>query len=311
MVAVHPSINSMWSFLIDLLRRPGSTHTVVVMDDEKVGRTRRYQVQPKRLVAIWGASLLLFGMLGASLLSFTPLRTFIPGYGTEEVQRSARLNAIRVSALKDSVAAQRHYIKRLQQLITGQVDSVARTGRSKPKASRSARNDRSARERRTTSDGGGAKKRARAHGQPAVTTSSFPVHGAEEERVRPTLSLPVESPVEAGFTTRSFDVDDAHFGIDLAVSEGTPVRAVGDGYVVLADWTQKGGYTVVVQHTGGYLSVYKHNKQLLKQTGDRVRAREALAVSGNSGEVTTGPHLHFELWRNGLAQDPRPYVAGW
>jgi murein DD-endopeptidase MepM/ murein hydrolase activator NlpD len=89
------------------------------------------------------------------------------------------------------------------------------------------------------------------------------------------------------------------------------VRAVGSGYVVLADWTQEGGYTVAVQHSDGYLSVYKHNKQLLKQIGDRVQAREALAVSGNSGQMTTGPHLHFELWRNGLAQDPRPYVAGW
>jgi murein DD-endopeptidase MepM/ murein hydrolase activator NlpD len=127
----------------------------------------------------------------------------------------------------------------------------------------------------------------------------------------PSLSLPVQAPVDTGFPTRRFDAGDGHFGIDLAVSEGTMVRAVGAGYVVLADWTQEGGYTVVVQHSDGYLSVYKHNKRLLKQIGDRVQAREALAVSGNSGQMTTGPHLHFELWRNGLAQDPRPYVTGW
>jgi murein DD-endopeptidase MepM/ murein hydrolase activator NlpD len=117
--------------------------------------------------------------------------------------------------------------------------------------------------------------------------------------------------VNTGFPTRDFDAADAHFGIDIAVSEGTLVRAVGEGYVVLADWTQGAGYTIAIQHADGYLSVYKHNKRLLKKTGDRVQAREALAVSGSSGEVTTGPHLHFELWQNGLAQDPRPYVTGW
>ncbi|MFB6099440.1 MAG: murein hydrolase activator EnvC, partial [Salinibacter sp.] len=92
---------------------------------------------------------------------------------------------------------------------------------------------------------------------------------------------------------------------------GEYIRAVGDGYVVWADWTQDGGYTIAVQHANGYLSVYKHNKRLLKHIGDRVRAQERLAVSGNTGAITTGPHLHFELWRNGLALSPRAYVAGW
>jgi murein DD-endopeptidase MepM/ murein hydrolase activator NlpD len=304
----------MWSFLVNLLRRPGSTHTVVVMDEEEVGRTRRYQVRPSGLVTVWGISLLLMSIAGASLLAFTPLRTFIPGYGTEELRRNARLNAIRVAALQDSVTVQRHYIKRLQQLVTGQVDSAARTpARPAPdphpgSASRADR--RSVPEPAPAPEGDRGK--ASRHEQPALSASSFPVGGASKDGyVRPSLALPIQSPVETGFTTRSFDAASAHFGIDLAVSEGTLVRAVSEGYVVLADWTQEGGYTVAVQHADGYLSVYKHNKRLLKRTGDHVQAREALAVSGNSGEMTTGPHLHFELWRNGLAQDPRPYVTGW
>ncbi len=303
----------MWSFLFDLLRRPGSTHTVVVMDDEAVGSTHRYQVRPKRLLAVWGVSLLLVGGIGAILLAFTPLRTFVPGYGTEDMKRSARLNAIRVSALEDSVTVQRHYIKRLQQLVTGQVDSAAAGAGGASRMPQAARRGQSSGGRPPSEapDSPDRNREARPHEQPAIASASFPVRGGKEETVRPNLALPIQAPVESGFTTRTFDADDAHFGIDLAVSEGTPVRAAGDGYVVLADWTQEGGYTVAVQHMDGYLSVYKHNKQLLKQTGDRVKARETLAISGNSGEVTTGPHLHFELWRNGLAQDPRPYVAGW
>jgi murein DD-endopeptidase MepM/ murein hydrolase activator NlpD len=307
----------MWSFLLDLIRRPGSAHTVVVMDDEEVGRTHRYRVRPRRLIVAWSMSLLLVGGIVVSLLAFTPLRTFIPGYGTEELRRNARLNAIRVNALQDSVTVQRRYIRRLQQLVTGQVDSVARTAAAEDPEPQSPQEPMAS--RRTvpepgspgTGEGGG-----QAHEQPAVAVSSFPAtERAREEREEayalPSLSLPVQAPVKTGFPTRSFDASDAHFGIDLAVSEGKQVRAVGEGYVILSDWTQEGGYTVAVQHADGYLSVYKHNKRLLKQTGDRVEAREALAVSGNSGEVTTGPHLHFELWRNGLAQDPRPYVTGW
>jgi len=312
----------MWSFLSDLLSRPGSSHTIVVMDDEAVGRTRRYEVRPKGLVAAWGGSLCLVLLLGASLVAFTPIRTFIPGYGTEELRRNARLNALRVSALQDSVTVQRRYIQRLQQLLTGQVDSIAQRQRPSSREPGSEQEDLP----RPTPDPQGvsptnpersspADDDVRSHEQPAIAATSFPVSdqrgGRADEYVTPSLSLPVQAPVETGFPTRSFDARNAHYGIDLAVSEGSTVRAVGSGYVVLADWTQEGGYTVAVQHSDGYLSVYKHNKQLLKQTGDRVQAREALAVSGNSGQMTTGPHLHFELWRNGLAQDPRPYVAGW
>ena len=81
--------------------------------------------------------------------------------------------------------------------------------------------------------------------------------------------------------------------------------------MIFADWTHEGGYTVTVQHADGYLTVFKHNQRLLKRVGDRVRAREAVAMSGNSGEITTGPHLHFELWHNGLAQDPSFYFIGY
>lgn len=305
----------MWSFLTDLFRRPGSTHTVVVMDGEEVGQTHRYDVRPGRLLYAWGGSLLGALLLGTALIAFTPLRTYIPGYGTEELRRNARLNAIRVAALQDSVAVQQHYIERLQQLLTGQVDSVARTASQSVTPSR--RTQEPSTDERTVPEPAASQQDTQAHQQPAVSASSFPVSGPggsgprKDNYMRPNLSLPVEAPVETGFPTRNFDAGDAHFGIDLAVSEGTLVRAVGEGYVILADWTQEGGYTVAVQHADGYVSVYKHNKQLLKQTGDRVEAREALAVSGNSGEITTGPHLHFELWRNGLAQDPRPYVTGW
>jgi len=307
----------MWSFLARLFRRPGVTHTVIVLDAEEVGRTHRYSVHPKRILVAWGSSLLLIALAAAALVAFTPLRTHIPGYGTKQLEQSARLNAIRVDALQDSVAVQRQYIKRLQQLVTGQVDSLARSPVQRTASTQQpVEREPASRRLRAAADQGEESDRGDAHQQPALSASSFPATDeaqtdASRSYVMPSLSLPVKSPVTTGFPTRSFDASDGHFGVDIAVSEGTYVRAVGEGYVVLSDWTQGGGYTIAVQHSDGYLSVYKHNKRLLKQTGDRVQAQEALAVSGSSGEMTTGPHLHFELWQNGLAQDPRPYVTGW
>jgi murein DD-endopeptidase MepM/ murein hydrolase activator NlpD len=301
----------MWSFLSDLARNPGTTYTVVLMEREGVDQARQYELQPKNLAVTWGATLLLVFVLAASLTAFTPVRQFIPGYGTEELRQNARMNLLRVQALQDSLAVQRRYVDRLQQLMTGRVDSVAQQDAPAEPAERSegeaAGEVPSPRE---PSSGDWED-----HRQPAVSVSSFPASGA----ARPSgsssglasLPLPLTSPVETGFPTRGFDARSGHYAIDIAVSEGEFVRTVGEGYVVLADWTQDGGYTIAVQHADGYLSIYKHNKRLLKNVGDHVRAQESIAVTGNTGEITTGPHLHFELWHDGLAQDPRPYVAGW
>jgi len=301
----------MWSFFADLVRNVGTEHTIVVMDAGEVGQTRRYQLHPFRMMLAWGGSLLAASLLVGVLFAFTPLRTQIPGYGTEKLEKSARLNTMRVQSLQDSLAAQRHYVRRLRRLITGRVDSVVSSGPAPPdRPPAMAEGARRSRE----SERDGASPDENAHEQPALAPSAFSPSRRASVGERAALSglpVPVSPPVASGFPTRDFDAQTGHYGIDVAVSEGEFIRAVGDGYVVWADWTQDGGYTIAVQHDDGYLTVCKHNKRLLKHSGDRVRAQEPIAVSGNTGAITTGPHLHFELWRNGLAQDPRSYIAGW
>jgi murein DD-endopeptidase MepM/ murein hydrolase activator NlpD len=299
----------MWSFFADLIRNVGTEQTIVVMDTEGVGKTRRHQVRPSRMLMTWGGSLLGIGGAVALLIAFTPLRTQIPGYGTKEMQENARLNTLRVQALQDSLSAQRKYIQRLRRLITGRVDASS-TPEGATSQSGSGGRARSSGEEEPSASGEAVEASARpVHRQPAFAPTEGARDGAPDALAG--LSFPLPPPVTNGFPTRDFDVDTGHYGIDVAVSEGEYIRAVGGGYVVWADWTQDGGYTIAVQHAGGYLSVYKHSKRLLKQLGDRVTAQEPLAVTGNTGAVTTGPHLHFELWQNGLAQGPDSYIAGW
>jgi len=299
----------MWTFLSDLAEHWQASLTVLVMNDEGVDPARRHQVHPKNLGLLWGATIGVAVLLTVSVVAFTPIRTLIPGYGTEEVQRSAQLSAMRVDALQDSLTVQSRYIERLQQLMTGR---VAPTDDAPPEASSP---DPSSRRRSAPQQ---SRNLPEDHQQPAMSVTSFPAgEGAESVRateaaeVLPSLRMPLTPPVETGFPTRGFDARDGHYAVDIAVEAGSYVYSVGDGYVVFADWTNDGGHTIAVQHADGYLSVYKHNQRVVKRVGDRVRQQETVAISGNSGEITTGPHLHFELWRHGLAQDPGPLFEGW
>lgn len=118
-------------------------------------------------------------------------------------------------------------------------------------------------------------------------------------------------PPLTGFVSRDFNPEIDHWGVDLAVPEGTAVVAPADGIVVMADETLSGGRTLVLQHARGLTTVFKHNTRLLVRAGERVRAGAVVALSGNTGEWTDGPHLHYEVWQDGEAVDPKPFLAPW
>ncbi len=123
------------------------------------------------------------------------------------------------------------------------------------------------------------------------------------------LSLPEAIPAfvlpVSGLITGEFSLRLRHFGIDIAVREGTPVRAIESGTILFADWTLRTGYTVVIAHPGGWLSVYKHNQRVVVQEGDWVDQGQPIAYAGNTGLYTRGPHLHLEVWYQGLPVPPR------
>jgi len=112
-----------------------------------------------------------------------------------------------------------------------------------------------------------------------------------------------------GLIITGFQPAQKHYGIDIVAKKDEPVKATLDGKVVLATWTSETGNVIAVQHKNNLISFYKHNAVLLKQAGDYVTAGEAIAIVGNSGELTSGPHLHFELWHNGTAIDPQNFIA--
>ncbi|CAD5271199.1 MULTISPECIES: M23 family metallopeptidase [unclassified Imperialibacter] len=113
----------------------------------------------------------------------------------------------------------------------------------------------------------------------------------------------------SGIISDKFNPKNNHYGTDVVAKKDEPVKCVADGTVILADWTQNDGYVIGIQHRSNLISVYKHNSELLKNVGSFVSAGEIISIIGNTGELTTGPHLHFELWHNGMPVDPEEFVA--
>ena len=292
----------MTDFLRDLFSHPGSARTVIVLEPDTMSTPRQYEVRPG--YALYAAVIGIVG-LGALLVAaivLTPLRGLILGPGTGELRGVAEANAQRAAALEDSLALQYQQIAQLRAIITGEMDDLGEDVLD-PAAFSLPDPD-------SLPDAPEAgPPAAGAQAQPALPLRTLgPATDAERDARAARayldgLRLPALPPVD-GVLSRGFDAARGHFAIDLAATVGTPVHAFADGYVVFSDWTHAGGHTIAVQHPGGYLSVYKHNSRLLKRVGERVRARETVALSGNTGEITSGPHLHFEVWRDGLAQDP-------
>lgn len=289
----------MLSFLREFIRTPRATHTVLLVEENSLEAPRSYQLRSPWVLGGLLACMLVPGLLMVALLVATPLRELIPGYTADDVRREALQHTARLAALEDSLRLQEEYAELLRGLLMGQPTTTLLSDTSSivlpdsgplPALSLSALPPE---EPSALSETG--------TGLAAVLTSEGPYPAS--------LRWPVLPPAE-GFVTRGFDPRTGHYAIDIALQQGSPVRAIGDGFVVFADWTHEGGNVMAVQHADGFISLYKHNQQLLKRVGDRVRVRETICLSGNSGEITTGPHLHFELWHNGLAQNPRAFLIG-
>lgn len=297
-------------FFRDLFGRPGAARTVILLEPDTMSTPRQYEVRPGYALyaAVIGVVLLAAALVAAIVL--TPLRGLLAGPGAGELRGVAQANAQRAAALEDSLTVQYQQIEQLRAIITGDLDAMG-DGALDPEAFALPSDPGAALAEAAPAETG---DRA-AHAAPALPMRSLGPARPDLSRAGRTASayvdglrVPARAPVD-GVLSRGFSAERGHFAIDLAATEGTSVRSFGEGFVVFADWTHDGGHTIAVQHPDGYLSVYKHNSRLLKRVGERVRARETIALSGNTGEITSGPHLHFELWRDGLAQDPAAFLT--
>ena len=232
-------------------------------------------------------------LIASLIIVFTPLRNYLPGYMNTEIREQVVNNALRADSLQWLLERQRMYIMNIQDIISGniKVDSVHTID--------------SLTETRTEE----LMERTQAE-------EEFRKQYEETERYNLTTIDKAQAITgliffrpTRGMVSSGFDANQKHFGIDIAASPNESVLATLDGTVILATYTADTGYVIQVQHSQNLISVYKHCGSLLKKVGDSVKAGEAIALVGNTGEKTTGPHLHFEIWNRGRALDPSKYIV--
>jgi len=237
--------------------------------------------------------------LTTSLIFFTNLRTFVPGYADiEQHPELMRLNED-FRLIEDELIAQRAYTENFRKILVGEIEmpevselTAEEFPDSLLSVERIAEDELLRKEielDKQISQTGNLSRTSQAVGVPLDQTYLLP---------------PLSGSVSA-----KFDPKINHFGSDVTAPKNTPIKAVKDGFVFLADWTLETGHTLGIQHDNNVISFYKHNSSLLKKTGDLVKSGEAIAIIGNTGTHSSGPHLHFELWYKGLPVNPEEYLS--
>ena len=233
-------------------------------------------------------------ILTTLLIAYTSLREYIPGYVADFETQENKIKKLAYTSDSFSVELENYklYVKNIDDILNGRVQKADLQKVVTPPDSIGHINkiDLNATER----------------------DSAFRLEIEKEDRwnfeqTNRVPELVLFKPVN-GIITGEFDVANEHFAIDLACRKGEPIKAVADGTVIFADWTSSTGYVIILFHKNNMMSVYKHNSELYKEIGELVKAGEVIATAGSEGELSTGPHLHFELWLNGIPVDPSNYL---
>ena len=231
-----------------------------------------------------------------SLLSFTNLREFIPGYPDVNMRRNILMNAIQLDSLEHELALRDKYFENLSLIVTGNLPPEIRAEIDTTKSYRLINFKNSPED---------SALRARVEKEEKYNLTLGPV---PSETATSLAGMHFFPPVK-GIVSGKYDIRTRHFGTDIVTRPKSSVSAALDGTVIFTGWTMETGFVIGVQHANNLISVYKHNTNLLKETGDLVRAGEAISVVGDSGEMyTSGPHLHLEIWYKGSPLDPEKHI---
>ncbi len=244
------------------------------------------------LIAGFG-SLFLIGFT-VLLIALTPLKEYMPGYGVNTAAQRARIEALvhRADSIEAVIQARSVYFSNIEKLLKGEVNAVP--------VDTLAHSDSVV---RLPDSAFAPTQRDSAFRAQVEHTLRYDLTGVPRKLESVVLFAPVK-----GIVTNTFDIEKKHFAVDVACELNTPVKAAADGIVVFAGWTAETGNTLVLQHARGVVTVYKHNAVCYKGEGDRVQAGAVIAAVGNSGEFSSGPHLHLEIWLRGQPVDPLQYI---
>jgi murein DD-endopeptidase MepM/ murein hydrolase activator NlpD len=268
-------------------------YRLVILNDDTFEEKLSFKLSRLNVFVFAGISVILLIASTTLLIAFTPLREYIPGYSSTALKKQAIELAAVTDSLQEQLSYNDLYMLNLRGIIEGNSpldfsDSLVIDSLNKAKIQLGLSEEDSIL-RKIVED---------------EERFSVPVGQSSRLSIE---SINFFTPLK-GLVTNGFSVELNHLGVDVVSKENEVIKSAQDGRVILAEWTAETGYVIILQHADNFISVYKHNSALLKKQGEDVNAGEPIAIIGNTGELSTGPHLHFELWYNRFSVDPEEYI---
>ncbi|MGE0561895.1 MAG: M23 family metallopeptidase [Flavobacteriales bacterium] len=266
----------------------------VILNDETFEEKLNFKLSQLNVFTAFGVGSLLLITLVTVLIAFTPLREFIPGYTDVKIRKTGIENTLKIDSLELVLRQREQYITNINRVIQGEPlimnDSVVV--------------DTSINYKNITNNKIPQDSLLRMMIETEEKYNLFKTAGKTPGSISNFIFF---SPLK-GIVTEVFDAKKLHFGVDLVAPKNEAIKATLDGTVIFAEWTAETGYVIQLQHSSNLISIYKHNSVLHKKQGDKVKAGDVIAIVGNTGELSSGPHLHFELWYNGIPLNPQEYM---
>ena len=227
------------------------------------------------------------------LIAFTSLKEYIPGYSSTALKKKATELNYKTDSLQQVINLNEQYFASIKRVLTGDVSTVEFN--------------------RDSIIDAASIDAEQLNLTPTKEDSLLREVVDKEDKYNIFESIVSNTnfvlfPPVNGTISEAYNIKEKRYAVDVVVAQDTPVKAAADGTVIFAEWTTQTGYVAIIEHSNDLISVYKHNASLTKQQGDLVKAGEVIALAGNSGELTTGPHLHFELWNRGYPVNPTNFI---
>ncbi len=276
------------------LQKLKNKYRLVILNDDTFEEKLSIRLSRLNVFSIVGFGSLILVVIVTIIIAFTPLREFIPGYTDVNLRKQGIKNTLKMDSLELALKQKEQYILNINKIIQGEPlqfnDSVVV--------------DTNVNYKNITNEPISEDSMLRVM---IESEEKYNLFKSAKNRPEGISSFTFFTPIK-GIITEMFNAKSEHFGVDLVAPKNEAIKATLDGTVIFAEWTLETGYVIEIQHTNNLISVYKHNSVLHKKQGDKVNAGDVIAIVGNSGELSTGPHLHFELWYNGIPINPQEYI---
>ena len=285
----------------DWFNRAQEKKRIIILDVDNYEEKRSYTTSKFNVFILLSFFTILLGFLTFALISYSSLKNLIPGYPNPTQQQEIKNKSIvidqKLTELLSKTEKEKSYINNVMQILNGSIP-INEKDTSWKKINPNANSN--------TNEISSSEKSMR---EKVQNREKFDIDvipgGALKSEVLPELLL---FPPIKGEITNKMNISSGHFGVDIIAPKNEAVSSILNGTIIYHNWSPTDGHVVHIQHKKNLISIYKHNSEILKEIGDFVESGEPIAIVGNSGEHSTGPHLHFELWHNGYPLDPEIFI---